>query len=320
MKNKSQLLKLAVLIASTSWIGGGSPPAWAGACAPSDTCATNIGGIINTRHNLTQSFLPANSWKIWMDLARNDYGEICVYCHTPHAANTQVSLPLWNRTIPSTTYNTYNSSTLTQSVSQPGPNSLSCLSCHDGTVAVDSIINMPGPGGYQATQETSQSNTFLDAWSGPGPGQWGMWGGHGTLVGNNFNYGDCGNCHMSGGDQFVPGNGTGSMPDFTVFAIGADLRNDHPVGVRYPTPGLGVEFNPTSNTHNNIAYFDGNGNNKLDPSDIRLYNTGAGYEVECASCHDPHGVPSNGVGTVNNNSFMRVSNTGSALCLTCHVK
>jgi hypothetical protein len=42
--------------------------------------------------------------------------------------------------------------------------------------------------------------------------------------------------------------------------------------------------------------------------------------MECASYHDPHGVPSNGVGTVNNKAFMRVSNTGSALCLTCHVK
>lgn len=280
--------------------------------------ATNIGGITNTRHNMTQSFLipPANA--NIMDMARNQYGEVCVYCHTPHAANSQIALPLWNRTIPSTTYQTYNSSSMTQPVSQPGPNSLSCLSCHDGTVAIDSIINMPttaGAGGtpnsanYNQGQETAQNSTFLSTWinaSGINPS------GHMTLSAP----GGCLLCHST--------EGTGALfptaASFDVFVIGADLRNDHPVGVRYPTMGPGVDFNPTTNTHNNIAYFDGNANSKLDSGDIRLYNTGAGFEVECASCHDPHGVPSNGVGTVNNKAFMRVSNTGSALCLTCHVK
>ncbi|MBI4938290.1 MAG: cytochrome c3 family protein [Nitrosomonadales bacterium] len=277
--------------------------------------ASNIGGIINTRHNMTQSFLipPANANV--MDMARNQYGEVCVYCHTPHAANTQISLPLWNRTIPSTTYTTYNSSSMTQPVSQPGPNSLSCLSCHDGTVAIDSIINMPTTGGnpgsanYNQAQETSQNSTFLSSWinsSGINPSA------HMTLS----SPAGCLLCHST--------EGTGALfpsaASFDVFVIGSDLRNDHPVGVRYPAMGPGVDFNATTGTHNNIAYFDGNGNSKLDPGDIRLYNTGQGFEVECASCHDPHGVPSNGVGTVNNKAFMRVSNSGSSLCLTCHVK
>ena len=34
--------------------------------------------------------------------------------------------------------------------------------------------------------------------------------------------------------------------------------------------------------------------------------------VECASCHDPH--------TSANPTFLRVSNAGSAVCLSCHVK
>ncbi|MBI5658997.1 MAG: cytochrome c3 family protein, partial [Nitrosomonadales bacterium] len=122
-------------------------------------------------------------------------------------------------------------------------------------------------------------------------------------------------CHSTG----TPGSSVPTAASFDVFLIGTDLRNDHPVGIRYPTPGPGVDFNPTNGGLNNIAYFDGNNNRSLDSSDIRLYNTGQGFEVECASCHDPHGVPSNGPGTVNNKSFMRMSNTGSALCLTCHV-
>jgi predicted CXXCH cytochrome family protein len=33
--------------------------------------------------------------------------------------------------------------------------------------------------------------------------------------------------------------------------------------------------------------------------------------VECASCHDPH---------VNTQTFLRVANDGSAVCLACHNK
>lgn len=33
--------------------------------------------------------------------------------------------------------------------------------------------------------------------------------------------------------------------------------------------------------------------------------------IECSSCHDPHS---------NNTSFLRLSNEGSRLCLTCHIK
>jgi hypothetical protein len=59
---------------------------------------------------------------------------------------------------------------------------------------------------------------------------------------------------------------------------------------------------------------------RADANEIRLYNTGEGYEVECASCHDPHGVPSAGPGSTFNPTFLRINNTGSAVCLTCHSK
>ena len=284
--------------------------AYAGGDLPSK--ASNIGSIVNTRHNLTQSFLGASA--IIMDMARNNYGEVCVYCHTPHAANTTIALPLWNRTNKLTTYNTYNSSTITQPVSQPGPNSLSCLSCHDGTVAIDSIINMPGAGGALLSQQTASSTnyTFLNSWinpSGINPSS------HMTLSAPA----GCLLCHTNTGFGGIP-----SAPSFDVFVIGTDLRNDHPVGIRYPIQGQaimpGVDFRPTTAVYRNIAFFDNNTNGNPDPSEIRLYNTGQGFEVECASCHDPHGVPSNGTGTVNNKTFMRVSNSGSGLCLTCHVK
>ena len=57
-----------------------------------------------------------------------------------------------------------------------------------------------------------------------------------------------------------------------------------------------------------------------DPDEVRFYDTGDGFEVECASCHDPHGVPSDGAGSTFNPAFLRVANSESNLCLSCHVK
>jgi len=67
-------------------------------------------------------------------------GRICVACHTPHNSNTSVSVaPLWNHRNSTATYTLYTSPTLRASVGQPGGLSKLCLSCHDGTVAVDSF-------------------------------------------------------------------------------------------------------------------------------------------------------------------------------------
>lgn len=49
-------------------------------------------------------------------------------------------------------------------------------------------------------------------------------------------------------------------------------------------------------------------------TDLLLY-TRAGDDlprVECASCHDPHNTT--------NGTFLRRTNAGSGLCLTCHNK
>ena len=107
-----------------------------------DSAASAMGSIANTRHNLTQSFLADRAGI--MNIARNDYGEVCVYCHTPHGASTLSTAPLWNRTMNTGLYQVYDKiRTLNQPIGQPGVNSLTCLSCHDGTIAIDSVINMP---------------------------------------------------------------------------------------------------------------------------------------------------------------------------------
>ncbi len=68
-------------------------------------------------------------------------GEICVACHTPHNADTSVNdAPLWDHDPTSLTYDVYTSSTMNSGTpGQPGASSRLCLSCHDGTVAIDSF-------------------------------------------------------------------------------------------------------------------------------------------------------------------------------------
>ena len=79
-------------------------------------------------------------------------GEICIACHTPHNSDTGVTdAPLWNHQNTTAVYNLYSSPSLEVAPTQPrGPSKL-CLSCHDGTVAVDSfggkigVTPMTGP-------------------------------------------------------------------------------------------------------------------------------------------------------------------------------
>jgi len=79
------------------------------------------------------------------DLSNAGYGstQICIFCHTPHKAAASGYGPLWNHATSSATYQLY---VLTNghTVNQPGPASASCLSCHDGTVAIDSYGGATG--------------------------------------------------------------------------------------------------------------------------------------------------------------------------------
>ena len=72
-------------------------------------------------------------------------GRICVACHAPHKTDTSISdAPLWNHANTSATYTLYSSPTMNATVSQPGGGSKLCLSCHDGTVAVNSFGGVTG--------------------------------------------------------------------------------------------------------------------------------------------------------------------------------
>lgn len=65
--------------------------------------------------------------------------QVCVFCHAPHA--TAGVRPLWNRNLPVASYAIYQSSTLDAAPGQPTGSSKLCLSCHDGTIALGSVLS-----------------------------------------------------------------------------------------------------------------------------------------------------------------------------------
>lgn len=93
-------------------------------------------GVLGSKHDITR----ANPGTYRVD----DFGRVCVYCHTPHNAqvNALDNVPLWNRpdsaagTLTAYVWSAPANSTLATDPTV-GPSRL-CLSCHDGVTAADS--------------------------------------------------------------------------------------------------------------------------------------------------------------------------------------
>ncbi len=230
--------------------------------------------------------------------------EICVFCHTPHAADVSIAgVPLWNKRLATgATYTTYSSSTMNAVGSTDGSAggaigsvSLACLSCHDGAQAMDNMLNGPGAGLYDSTGGGTTGLAY--SWQGA--------------------------------------QANGQMIATNLATLGSDLRNDHPIGIQYCGGGVGNQIPagtcndadfvlPTSASigGQTVWWVDNTAGGGRQKTDMILYNRGfpgngtqaAGNypSVECASCHDPH--------SNTNATFLRISNAASAVCLACHVK
>ncbi|MCC6271489.1 MAG: hypothetical protein IT190_09440, partial [Microbacteriaceae bacterium] len=70
--------------------------------------------------------------------------EVCIFCHTPHNASLEVR-PLWNRSVSHAPYTIYQSSSMRARPGQPTGSSKLCLSCHDGTIALGSVLSRDVP-------------------------------------------------------------------------------------------------------------------------------------------------------------------------------
>ncbi|MCW8917951.1 MAG: cytochrome c3 family protein [Gammaproteobacteria bacterium] len=254
--------------------------------------------IVNSKHDLSSA-----STTTVNKVSAADTDETCVFCHTPHAA-ASATVPLWNKAIPATAYTSYSSTTMDGAVDMTGSTSVACLSCHDGTQAMDNIVNASGSGGLTAggganglgytwtVNSTVDADGILDA---------------GVVTNLTANLGDD---HPIA----IPYGGGGLTA-----AAGADATTD----TDFRDIGEQVTVNATTYTvtratlgGQSVVWFDNDttANGRIDSSEIRLYTvTGkTNPQVECASCHDPH----KGETT----TFLRIANTQSAVCVTCHVK
>ena len=198
-------------------------------------------------------------------VAFSDYGYSCVYCHLPveeSGSNVEGSVPEWNRfSSNQKNIKMYSSVTTDSKASRINPISMLCLSCHDGTQAIDMVVFRPPT--YSPEEDKSMH----------------------MAMGIEDDIEHCGKCH----------NGI-IAHNIDAKVIGTDMRNDHPVSMRYA--GLDWEdpdFRSPDNEEgdgfkNGVKLYDGN--------------------VECMTCHDVHD-PSN---------EMLLRQNAEVLCMTCHIK
>lgn len=137
-----------------------------------------------------------------------DEDEVCIFCHTPHGGS--LNGPLWNRNLPNQAgvnfFGHYTSATLSTymkglSTTRVVRNeSLLCMSCHDGQVAFNNIINPSNrTGGLPPTM--------------PG-GADVMW---------DTSFGADGSDVIGDPNAVAPQN----------FLVGRNLTNDHPISFQY---------------------------------------------------------------------------------------
>lgn len=178
-----------------------------GLVAAMSVSAFAVSNISSTKHNLSSTgtgTLKAN--------AGENGNEICIYCHTPHAANTAFNgAPLWNKKSPTGTFFLYGAATAgtagttlagtATTGTTPNSPSMACLSCHDGASAINSIVNTSGSG------VNADTTNYLTTFAGAGTA---------TTI------------------------GTG------VTNIGTDLRNDHPISLNYTEGKAGLRLKTTN--------------------------------------------------------------------------
>ncbi len=181
---------------------------------------------------------------------------ICVFCHTPHNAVSDVAginIPLWNHTLSSAVYTVPDKTNpqwavlLSTPQNPPDGDSKLCLSCHDGTVAIGSVVNLGG-------------GAITISMQGTGAG--------GVMPAGAANLGTDLSGHHPVSIAVNNSLLTDKLQQCSTGVVSFQLC--------YPTTGQPVKLRPTNNTYNALP--------------------GAGNKggVQCSSCHDPHTDPNPG--------------------------
>lgn len=236
--------------------------------------------VANTIHNMS-------SGSSYFFYQSDNVDEVCVFCHTPHGGS--LTGPLWNHSLPAAnSFTHYNSATVSSyleglSVSRNvNDESLLCMSCHDGSVGATHLINNPN------SLAPAEVPTII------GDPDQEIMGGFGQTAGR---------IGATLADTF---NGT------------SDLSDDHPISFSYDDVLTDPKY--TSGPYANQLRQVGNAGDASSAlgwqgEGVRFF--GADNRVECSSCHDPH---VDYITDTPYTPFLIRPNTGSNLCLACHVK
>lgn len=226
-------------------------------------------GVSKGVHNLSST-----GGDFWRQQYTSNVDEICVFCHTPHSGS--LDGPLWNRDDATPAgWSHYTTATLTSlSVSSsraPNNESMLCLSCHDGSVGVFRVINIPNTAPTTPIQSRDGNDPSVEIA--------GLDGMAGARIGGAPFQGD--------------GGGEGNLSD------------DHPISFSYDAV---------------YTVYNAAGKNDLRQASDAVANGvqffGPNNNLECSSCHDPHADTT----IAEYSAFLITSNSGSKLCLACHIK
>lgn len=251
------------------------------------------GGVRFTKHNMSNN----NNAGTGLTQGQRRFfslnqDQVCIFCHTPH--NAQPAIPLWNKVLTTETFKFYSSGTLSSTAKAAtlpaGSASLLCLSCHDGKTAINVLHNASNT----ATTATNGIDKLVDI--------------GGDLDNSPFGGPVLPTGGMSLGvyDGILPGGANPANIGRTAgdAYAGNNLTDDHPIGFSYTAA---------------LASSGGKLKAVAPASSLRFF--APGNRIECSTCHDPHvNYNVQGGGDTTLKPFLVMSNTGSALCLTCHNK
>jgi len=225
--------------------------------------------------------------------ATESQDRVCAFCHTPHHAylgNPNEYFPLWARQLDTTAFTPYDS-TVSYTMNAAdwagdiavGPTRL-CMSCHDGSIAVDQHYGVAGTASLVLTESNSG---FADAnwFGGPGVG--------------------------SGSNRLKNDHPVGF--NYDAVAIGPETGN--PTGTL--VTGATTTQDPWIRAATDTLTFGGTYNIRVSDRLYKDPSTNVRY-MTCATCHDVHNKKNQDTGATN--YLVLAPQKDSALCLTCHIK
>jgi predicted CXXCH cytochrome family protein len=224
--------------------------------------------VVDTKHNLSVSGPGA--------IRAATEQRICFFCHTPHRSSP--IQPMWNRGVPATPYISYTSSSLDAQPDQPTGASKLCLSCHDGSIALGSVLSQ---------QQVIQ-----------------MAGGITTLPPGTANLGtDLSDDHPI------------SFPyDPQLAALDTRLRNPHTLPGQFRLDAnrelqCTTCHDPHDNSFGHFLVMD-NSDSSLCRSCHEISSTTIAAHEDCSTCHRSHSAPSG--------PFLLMADRVTDTCLSCH--